>query len=129
MEMKNNNIENVEKNDKYSSGGEKINFISPKKVCIFAYSYCPYSNKAAELLSNLNIEADIIYIDKHPELKINKDFKKALDKHSGTDIYPKVYIGLSCVGSYRDLYDLFTQNKLFDILKSEGIEYMEDDYY
>jgi glutaredoxin len=104
-------------------------YISSGKVVIFAYSYCPNCTKATELLSNLNINAEIFLLDKDPNLKQNKKLKSALEINSNSNVYPKIYLGLSCIGTYSDLYDLFTQNKLFEILKSEGINFIEDDYY
>lgn len=103
--------------------------IKPKKVVIFALSYCPYCTKAYQLLSNLNIKPEIINVDKVPSLKNDKDFKMILEKHSNMNTYPKIYIGTECYGGYSDLYDLFTQNKLFEILKKENINFIEEEYY
>ncbi len=105
------------------------NYISNSKVVIFAYSYCPNCQKASALLSNLNIKAEIVYIDRDEKLKFNKQFKEDLDRHSNIDIYPKIYTGLYCLGSYSELYDLFTNGKLFEILKCNAIKFIEDDYY
>jgi len=104
-------------------------YLKSKKVVIFALSYCPYCLKASQLLNNLNIKPDIINIDKIPSLKNDKDFKNILDRHSNISTFPKIYIGTKCYGGYSELYDLFTQNRLFEILKKENIDFIEDDFY
>lgn len=126
---KGNDDSQISKNSNNKYFDQIIKLISPGKSVIFAYSFCPYCLKAAELLSNLNIKTDIVYVDKEENFKFNNEFKQALNRHSGIETYPKIYLGLFCVGGYSDLYDLFTDNKLFEILKSEGIEFIEDDYY
>ena len=104
-------------------------YLKPKKVVIFALSYCPYCLKASQLLNNLNIKPEVINVDRAPILKNDKDFRNILDKHSNISTFPKIYVGTKCLGGYTDLYDLFTQNRLFEILKKESIDFIEDDYY
>ena len=104
-------------------------FLKTKKVVIFSLSSCAYCMKASQLLNNLNVKPEIIYIDRVSSLKNNKDFKVILDKHSDLSTFPKIYFGSNCVGGYSDLYDLFTQNKLFEFLKKENIDFIEEDYY
>ena len=106
-----------------------LKYLKPKKVVIFAKSFCTFCTKANQLLSNLNIIPDIIYIDKDPKLKDDNNFIKILEKHSNITTYPKIYIGLNCYGGYSNIYDLFTQNKLFEILKKEKIDFIQEDYY
>ncbi len=109
---------------------EELNkYIKDKKVVIFSLSYCPYCQRACQLLNNLNIKPEVINIDKIPSLKNNQNFKNILDKHSNIRTLPKIYIRKRCIGGYSDLYDLFTENKLFEIFKKENIEHIEDDYY
>ena len=120
----------MQNNNKTNKIPDALNkYLKPKKVVIFSLSYCPYCLKASQLLSNLNIKPEMIYIDKVPSLKNDKDFKIILDKHSNISTFPKIYVGTKCLGGYSDLYDLFTQNKLFEILKKENIDYIEEDYY
>jgi glutaredoxin len=130
---------NINDEDKGNSKSEAPNnkklsnilgYIEYGRAVIFALSYCPFTVKAEQLLSNLNISSKIVYLDMdNPTHKIDKEFKVALESNSGIDTYPIIYLGLVCVGGYIDLYDLFTQNKLFELLRSEGIDYMDEDYY
>jgi len=104
-------------------------YLKPKKVVIFSLSYCTFCQRACQLLNNLNIKPEIINIDKNQNLKNDKNFKKIFDQHSKISTFPKIYIGTKCYGGYSDLYDLFTENKLFEILKKESIDFIEEDYY
>lgn len=104
-------------------------YLKQKKVTIFALSYCPYCSRAVQLLSNLNIKPELINIDQIPDLKNDKNFRSVLDKDSNLNTFPKIYFGTKCYGGYSDLYDLFTENRLFEILKKENIDYIEEDYY
>lgn len=46
--------------------GEEIrDLILKNTVILFAYSYCPYAQRITELLSKMDIEFTIIYIDKY----------------------------------------------------------------
>jgi glutaredoxin 3 len=102
-----------------------------KKVVIFSFSNCVYCTKASELLNNLNVKPDIVKIDRINSLKNNnnKEIKDLLIKQSNNKDFPKIYIGTNYIGGYSDLYDLFTQNKLFEILKRENIDFIEEDFY
>lgn len=121
MQSKNQN------NDKIPEVIEK--FFKPKKVVMFALSYCPYCLKAFQLLNNINIKPEVINVDRVASLKNDKEFRNILDKHSNKTTFPKIYVGNKCLGGYTDLYDLFTQNRLFEILKKENIDFIEEDYY
>jgi len=104
-------------------------YLKPKRVTVFAMSYCPYSSRAIQLLNNLNIKPEVINIDQIPDLKNDKNFRSALDRDSNISTFPKIYIGIKCYGGYTDLYDLFTENRLFEILKKANIDFIEEDYY
>ena len=104
-------------------------YLKSKKVVIFGNSNCAYCMKASQLLNNLNVKPEIINLDRITSLKNNKLTKDILIKHSDNSNFPKIYFGTNCVGGYSDLYDLFTQNKLFEFLKKENIDFIEEDYY
>ena len=82
------------------------------------------ANKIEIVLNNLNVKPEIINLDRITSLKNNKLTKDILIKHSDNSNFPKIYFGTNCVGGYSDLYDLFTQNKLFEFLKKENIFYL-----
>jgi glutaredoxin 3 len=101
------------------------NYVKPKTVFVFSKSYCPYCDRAKELLNNLGIPHKAIEVDQVPSLDSDKDFINYLHKHSGFSTYPKVYIGDKCIGGFTDLNKLYSNMKLFNLLKNEGIEWEE----
>jgi glutaredoxin 3 len=101
-----------------------------KKVVIFGISNCVYCMKASELLNNLNVKPEMINLDRNSNLKSNyKDIKDLLIKQTNNNDFPKIYFGTNYIGGYSDLYDLFTHNNLFEILKRENIDFIEEDFY
>jgi glutaredoxin 3 len=94
-------------------------FITPGKVFIFSKSYCPYCDDAKQMLKDLEIEFGSIEMDSEKD----QEFLNYLHNHSGFKTYPKIYIGNKCIGGFSDMNKLFNNNKLFALLKQEGISY------
>lgn len=102
-------------------------YIQPGKVFIFSTTYCPYCVQAKKLLSNYEIPFEYVEVDNDPNLKSDNDFIKELQTHSKIDTYPKVYIGVNCIGGFTDLNKLVKNMKLFSMLKKEGVPFPDSD--
>ena len=100
-------------------------YINPGKVFIFSTSNCPYCTQAKKLLSSFEIKYSSVEVD--TELRSDKDFINTLKTHSKIDTYPKIYIGIKCIGGYTDLNKLSSNMKLFSMLKAEGVRFADDD--
>ncbi len=106
-----------------------LRYIAPGKIFVFSTTYCPYCVKAKNLLKDNGIKYGTVEIDNDPEIAEDEEFVQALEKHSGISTYPKVYIGLSCVGGYTDLYKLYQSMVLFRMLTKEGIAFKDQDKF
>ena len=102
-------------------------FLSPGKVFIFSLTYCPYCDKAKELLDEFEVKYEYVTVDKEPELDTDEDFINTLHTHSKITTYPKIYIGLNCIGGYTDMFKMKESMRLFTLLKSEGVRFLDDD--
>ncbi len=78
-----------EKESRYTKSSQRnlSKVISTGKAVIFAYSFCPNSNKASKLLSNLIINTEIKYIDRDSEILINREIKNELDHYSELNLF------------------------------------------
>jgi glutaredoxin 3 len=97
-------------------------FIKPGSVFIFSKTYCGYCLKAKNLLKTLEVNFNSIELDE-TDLENDDAFLNDLDKHSGINTYPKIYIGVNCVGGFTDLNKLFKNNQLFKKLNEENVKY------
>jgi glutaredoxin len=106
-----------------------LRYIGPGKVFVFSTSYCPYCVKAKNLLKENEIKYDTVEVDTDPDLGDDEEFIQALEKHSKISTYPKVYIGMVCIGGFTDLNKLYTTMMLFSMLKKEGISFKNEDKF
>jgi glutaredoxin 3 len=105
------------------------NYIKPNTLFIFSKSSCPYCDKSKDLLKSLEVPFNSIEVDNTPELENDKEFIEELHTNSGFRTYPKVYIGMKCIGGFTDLEKLYKNMKLFKILKEEKIRFADDENY
>ncbi len=95
-------------------------YVQPGKVFIFSTNDCSYCDKAKGLLEDLGVEIDSFLVDEDKE---NEIFVKTLHEHSRIETYPKIYIGIKCIGGFTDLNKLFEIMKIFEIFDKEGIKH------
>jgi glutaredoxin len=96
-----------------------LKFISRGKVFIFSKSDCTNCDESKKILGDLSINFASAEIDLSNEF--TNEFKNHLDKNSGIKNYPKIYIGLKCIGDNLELKKLLESMKLFELLKNENI--------
>jgi glutaredoxin len=106
-----------------------LSYIAPGKVFVFSTTYCPYCVKAKNLLKENEIKYDTVEVDSNADLRDDEDFLQALEKHSKISTYPKVYIGMNCIGGFTDLSKLFTTMMLFSLLRKERISFKDEHKY
>ncbi len=100
-------------------------YVQPKTVFVFSKSYCPWCDKAKDMLSGFGVKFNSIEVDQ-TDLDDDKDFVSKLHSHSKLNTYPKIYIGMNCIGGYSDMSKLFNNMSLFKMFKEEGIEHDEN---
>lgn len=82
-----------------------------KKVVIYTFETCPYCIRAKRLLTNKNIDFTEINIT-------NQDDKlKELEKKTGVDTVPQVFVDDKFIGGCDDLIELHKQGKFDEIFK------------
>jgi glutaredoxin 3 len=81
------------------------------KVVVYTKSYCPYCDRAKDLLTRKGVEFEEIYLDDHPgeyaELK----------QRTGMMTVPQIFIDDQLVGGYTELAALDREKKLDAMLK------------
>ena len=100
-------------------------FIKEGTVFVFSNKQCPYCDKAKALLKSHNIPYSELEVEFEPKSEWDQEFKAVLEKHSGINTVPKIYIGTKCIGGSDDLHALKKNGQLFPLLKKEGIVYTE----
>ena len=104
------------------------NFIKAGRVTIFSKSYCPYCVWAKKLFADIETEITVYEVDLETN-KFNKAAELVLHNDSKFSTYPKIYIGTKCYGGYNDVSKLLESTRLFEILKSEEIRFIDDDMF
>ena len=84
-------------------------YVQKGKVFIFSVTYCPYCVKAKDLFSKLGVNYGIIEADVSNDF--SDEFEEFLNKHAKIDTFPKIFIGLDCVGGFSDAKQLLDENK------------------
>ncbi len=75
---------------------------------------CPYCLRAEKLLKQKGVDLEAIDVGGRPELW------KEMEKRSGRNTVPQIWIGDLHVGGCDDLYALERQGKLDELLKPEA---------
>jgi glutaredoxin 3 len=98
-------------------------FVKSGSIFVFSKSFCPFCDKAKQLLKVLNVKFSTVEVDTDKSLKSNTEFLNSLKSHSKIDTYPKIYIGIECLGGFTDLRTLYQNGKLYEKLKQENISF------
>ncbi len=72
-----------------------------KNVLIYTFETCPYCIRAKRLLSKNNIDFEEI------DITDNEDKLIELEKKTGIDTVPQIFVGESFIGGCDDLYALY----------------------
>ena len=81
------------------------------KVVMYSTMSCPYCSRAERLLSSKGV-ADMEKID----VSDRPDLWKEMERRTGRNTVPQIYIGERHVGGCDDLYDLESAGKLDQLL-------------
>jgi glutaredoxin 3 len=81
------------------------------EVEIYTIRYCPYCQEAKELLSRKGISFHEIDASGNRELR-----QKMIERASGRNTFPQIFIGATHVGGCDDLYALEEAGKLDPLL-------------
>jgi glutaredoxin 3 len=80
----------------------------------------PYCVKAAQLLDNLGVTYTKLEVDNEG---IDDDTINVINTHAKVKTYPKVYIGLECIGGCDALHAIAKSGVLQQKLTAAGISY------
>lgn len=83
------------------------------KVLMYCTKTCPYCLRAEKLLKQKGVDLESIDVGGRPELW------KEMEKRSGRNTVPQIWIGDVHVGGCDDLHALERQGKLDEMLKAE----------
>lgn len=77
-----------------------------KKVTIYTTSYCPYCNRAKDLLKKKKVTFE--------EIDVSNDAQKRdeLEEKTGCMTVPQIFIGEEFIGGSDDLYELESSGEL-----------------
>jgi glutaredoxin 3 len=81
------------------------------KVTIYTKGYCPYCDRAKDLLKRKGVSYEEISLDDKP------DQFTALKQKTGLMTVPQIFIGDKLVGGYQELSALEREAKLDPLLK------------
>ncbi len=81
------------------------------KVLIYTKSFCPYCDRAKDLLTRKGVKYEEVYLDDRPEEYAT------LKQRTGMMTVPQIFINDQLVGGYTDLAALDRDQKLDEMLK------------
>ena len=81
-------------------------------IVVYLTSWCPYCNRARELLDSKGAKFEVIDIEERPEARAQ------MMARSGRRTVPQIFIGDTHVGGCDDLYALDAAGGLDPLLKS-----------
>ena len=78
--------------------------ISKQPVTLYTLSWCSYCHAAKQLLKQLNIPFHQIELDsgEYREPVLNQRLRQELEKLTGSNTLPQVFIGEQSIGGYTD---------------------------
>ena len=85
--------------------------MSQPKVRMYATGWCPYCERARQLLQQKGIAFEEIDVDARPEARAE------MRARSGRHTVPQIFIGETHVGGCDDLYELDARGGLDTLLK------------
>ena len=83
----------------------------PPKVQMYATAWCPYCERARELLKSKNVDFEEIDVDARPEARAE------MVARSGRRTVPQIFIGDRHIGGSDDLFELEAAHGLDPLLK------------
>lgn len=78
----------------------------PKKVTVYSTEYCPYCNRAKNLLKSRGIAFEEV------DLSHDSEKRNAIQKKTGWSTVPMIFIGDEFIGGSDDLYALDANGEL-----------------
>ncbi|CAI2382721.1 unnamed protein product [Moneuplotes crassus] len=94
--------------------------IDTNPVMIFSKSYCPFCNKAKQLLSKLNVRYKSIELD---QVREGTRMQSLLRAKSGQSTVPNIYINKQHIGGSDDLERKFHTKELHALLDQAGVSH------
>ena len=85
----------------------------PPKVQMYATGWCPYCERARQLLRQKNVDFEEIDVDARPEARTE------MVARSGRRTVPQIFIGDRHIGGSDDLFELEAAHGLDPLLKSQ----------
>ena len=86
--------------------------MSEPKVVMYLTDWCPYCNRARELLKSKGVDIEEIDVDARPEARTE------MTARSGRSTVPQIFIGATHVGGCDDLHALEASGRLDTLLKT-----------
>jgi glutaredoxin 3 len=86
--------------------------MSPAKVVMYATGWCPYCERARQLLARKGIAFEEIDVDAVPEARAQ------MTSRGGGRTVPQIFIGETHVGGSDDLHDLEARGGLDKLLQT-----------
>ena len=85
----------------------------PPKVQMYATGWCPYCERARQLLRQKHVDFEEIDVDARPEARTE------MVARSGRRTVPQIFIGDRHIGGSDDLFELEAAHGLDPLLKSQ----------
>ncbi len=85
----------------------------PPKVQMYATGWCPYCERARQLLRQKNVDFEEIDVDARPEARAE------MVARSGRRTVPQIFIGDRHIGGSDDLFELEAAHGLDPLLKPQ----------
>ncbi|HXR91578.1 MAG TPA: glutaredoxin 3 [Steroidobacteraceae bacterium] len=85
----------------------------PPKVQMYATGWCPYCERARQLLRQKNVDFEEIDVDARPEARTE------MVARSGRRTVPQIFIGDRHIGGSDDLFELEAAHGLDPLLKPQ----------
>ncbi|MBS4534320.1 glutathione S-transferase N-terminal domain-containing protein [Clostridium sp. D2Q-14] len=82
-----------------------------KEVKLYTFSTCPFCTKAKNLLDKENIKYEEI------EISDNIEGLNRLEKFTGCNTVPQIFVNKKFIGGYDDLVELYNEGKFSKIFK------------
>lgn len=83
---------------------------SAPKVTVYSKDYCPYCDRAKDLLTRKGVQFEAIELQNHPG-----EFEK-LKRRTGLMTVPQIFIGETLIGGFTDMAALDRDGRLDEML-------------
>lgn len=85
--------------------------MSQPRIVVYVTGWCPYCQRARNLLAGKNLSVDEIDVESDPALR------EEMKTRSGRSTVPQIFIGATHVGGFDDLHTLDRDGGLDRLLK------------